>query len=324
MHVLNNKDGYFIFGAWVLPKELFTNCIEYFYVSINIHLTPLVSLGIFRREVSEFSVLTRSLKILRLVVAMHMQRQPFHFCHWVWKWSKASTLRIPRRNPSTPKLIRTQVFALPTIWNRRERNTRNIETQRETGSSILISCSYRCCLCSHFALILTGMVFTFGVTLCHCMHPDKITWYWISEKVRSCADRSLILVYFMYFFYVLNPIRTWVILTRLLFVALSNVWQVTTLLFVPDLASTYTKKFLMFPSISLSVYHVIITFFKLFFYHGAGKIIHTISAIQPKLGEWQSALRKSRKEEVVLDCLRIDHTRITHSNLLNKEEQPVC
>lgn len=211
------------------------------------------------------------------------------------------------------------MFALPTIWNRRERNTRNIETQRETGSSILISCSYRCRLYIHFALMLMGMVFTFAGTLYHCMHPDKITWYRISEKVSSCADRSLILVYFMYFFYVLNPIRTWVIIAHLLFVALSNVWQITTPLCTWSCIYLYKEVF------NVSLYIMwLLNSSSLFFYHGAGKIIHTINAIQSKLGECKAALRKSRKEEVVLACLRIDHTRITHSNLLNKEEQPVC
>ena len=38
----------------------------------------------------------------------------------------------------------------------------------------------------------------------------------------------------------------------------------------------------------------------------------------------QSIVRNVRQEEVVLACLRIGHTRITHSCPLKREEQPYC
>jgi len=46
--------------------------------------------------------------------------------------------------------------------------------------------------------------------------------------------------------------------------------------------------------------------------------------IQPTLGEWKHAHRRSRHEEVVLARLRIGHTRLTHSYLLKREPQPRC
>ena len=42
------------------------------------------------------------------------------------------------------------------------------------------------------------------------------------------------------------------------------------------------------------------------------------------LGEYQSVVRNIRKEEVVLARLRLGHTRVTHSYLLQGEEQPQC
>ena len=46
--------------------------------------------------------------------------------------------------------------------------------------------------------------------------------------------------------------------------------------------------------------------------------------IKPCLGESPLAYRAVRKEEVVLARCRIGHTRLTHSYLLNREEQPEC
>ena len=46
--------------------------------------------------------------------------------------------------------------------------------------------------------------------------------------------------------------------------------------------------------------------------------------IQPTLGEWRPAFRKSRREQVVLSRLRIGHTRLTHSFILKPEPQPLC
>ena len=45
--------------------------------------------------------------------------------------------------------------------------------------------------------------------------------------------------------------------------------------------------------------------------------------IKPTIGEHQSVVRNIRKE-VVLARLRLGHTRVTHSYLLQGEEQPQC
>ena len=46
--------------------------------------------------------------------------------------------------------------------------------------------------------------------------------------------------------------------------------------------------------------------------------------IQPTLGEWRPAFRASRREQVVISRLRIDHTRLTHAFILKQEPQPQC
>ena len=46
--------------------------------------------------------------------------------------------------------------------------------------------------------------------------------------------------------------------------------------------------------------------------------------IQPTLGEWRPASRKSRREQVVISRLRSGHTRLTHSFILKQEPQPQC
>ena len=46
--------------------------------------------------------------------------------------------------------------------------------------------------------------------------------------------------------------------------------------------------------------------------------------IQPTLGEWRPASRKSRREQVVISRLRIGHTRLTYSFVLKQEPQPQC
>ena len=46
--------------------------------------------------------------------------------------------------------------------------------------------------------------------------------------------------------------------------------------------------------------------------------------IKPNIGSSQSVVRNIRLEEVVLARIRIGHTRITHSYLLNREEPPQC
>ena len=49
-----------------------------------------------------------------------------------------------------------------------------------------------------------------------------------------------------------------------------------------------------------------------------------LHAIKPNIGNDSSAIRNLRREEVVITRLRIGHTRIRHSFLLNHEEQPFC
>ena len=46
--------------------------------------------------------------------------------------------------------------------------------------------------------------------------------------------------------------------------------------------------------------------------------------IKPTIGEYQSVVRNIRREEVVLARLCLGHTRVTHSYLLQGEEQPQC
>jgi ribonuclease HI len=46
--------------------------------------------------------------------------------------------------------------------------------------------------------------------------------------------------------------------------------------------------------------------------------------IQPVLGLWPNASRRSRREEIVLARLRIGHTHLTNSYLRKGEEQPFC
>ena len=46
--------------------------------------------------------------------------------------------------------------------------------------------------------------------------------------------------------------------------------------------------------------------------------------IKPTIGEYQSVVRNVRREEVVLARLRLVHTRVTHSYLLQGEEPPQC
>ncbi len=45
-----------------------------------------------------------------------------------------------------------------------------------------------------------------------------------------------------------------------------------------------------------------------------------LHAIQPYLGSWPGSRRNARREEVI----RLGHTYLTHSYLLNREDQPEC
>ncbi len=47
-----------------------------------------------------------------------------------------------------------------------------------------------------------------------------------------------------------------------------------------------------------------------------------LHAIQPSLGCWPGRRRYARREEVVLARIRLGYTYLTHSYLLNREDQP--
>ena len=49
-----------------------------------------------------------------------------------------------------------------------------------------------------------------------------------------------------------------------------------------------------------------------------------LKEIKPVIKEYKTVISNIRREEVVLTRLRIGHTRITHSWLLNRDEQPIC
>ena len=50
--------------------------------------------------------------------------------------------------------------------------------------------------------------------------------------------------------------------------------------------------------------------------------IDKLFQIKPTLGEWRPAFRKSRMEQVVISRLRIGHTKLTHSFILQQEQPP--
>ena len=54
----------------------------------------------------------------------------------------------------------------------------------------------------------------------------------------------------------------------------------------------------------------------------SNNINNKLFQIQPTLGEWRPASRKSRREHVVISRLRIGHTRLTHPFILKQESQP--
>ena len=56
----------------------------------------------------------------------------------------------------------------------------------------------------------------------------------------------------------------------------------------------------------------------------SNNIHNKLFQIQSTLWEWRPALRKSRREHVVISRLRIGHTRLTHSFILKQEPQPQC
>ena len=54
-----------------------------------------------------------------------------------------------------------------------------------------------------------------------------------------------------------------------------------------------------------------------------GCVSNTLHSVKPLLG-YSSLSSLSRQDAVVLRRLRIGHTRLTHSYLLNREDQPEC
>ena len=50
----------------------------------------------------------------------------------------------------------------------------------------------------------------------------------------------------------------------------------------------------------------------------------TLKAIKGKPEQWETSTRTSRREEIVLCRLRLGHTRITHSYLLDRDTRPEC
>ena len=56
----------------------------------------------------------------------------------------------------------------------------------------------------------------------------------------------------------------------------------------------------------------------------SNNIHNKLFQIQPTLGEWRPASRKSRREQVVISRLQIGHTGLTHSFILKQEPQPQC
>ena len=56
----------------------------------------------------------------------------------------------------------------------------------------------------------------------------------------------------------------------------------------------------------------------------SNNIRNKLFQIQPTLGEWRPASRKSRREQIVISRLWIVHTRLMHSFILKQEPQPQC
>ena len=52
---------------------------------------------------------------------------------------------------------------------------------------------------------------------------------------------------------------------------------------------------------------------------------HTaLKSVKENVGMWDSAKRKNRREEIVLCRLRLGHTRLTHSFLIDRNPRPEC
>jgi hypothetical protein len=53
-------------------------------------------------------------------------------------------------------------------------------------------------------------------------------------------------------------------------------------------------------------------------------LVNKLHNIKPTLAFWPSSLQENRHCEVVLSRLRIGHTYLTHSHLLNRTDAPKC
>ena len=56
----------------------------------------------------------------------------------------------------------------------------------------------------------------------------------------------------------------------------------------------------------------------------SNNIHNKLYQIQPTLGKWRPALKKSRREQVIITQLHIGHTRLTHSFKLQQEPKLQC
>ena len=57
--------------------------------------------------------------------------------------------------------------------------------------------------------------------------------------------------------------------------------------------------------------------------HWNNNLHHKFFQIQPTLGEWRPAFKKSRREQVIISRLHIGHTRLTRFFILKQDQQPV-
>ena len=72
---------------------------------------------------------------------------------------------------------------------------------------------------------------------------------------------------------------------------------------------------------TIAIYRYIVNKWQLLWNNSIG---NKLFEIKPVIGQSQPVVRNVRQEDVVLACLRIGHTRITHSYLLKREEPPYC
>ena len=103
------------------------------------------------------------------------------------------------------------------------------------------------------------------------------------------------------------------------------------------LAPEVTKRQILLPSLLWShlvqrfVYPIMILnikltnlMFTLEQYVWNGVVVKKLHSIKPVLGDLQSSYRRCRKDEIVLGCVHIGHTQLTHSYILKKDPPPQC